>query len=68
MDRFRCKNSHQCVYAGLLEFSNASDGERYIYVRDGKSVEVEAIGTFRLLLRTSYFLDLRDTYVVPSFR
>ena len=28
------------------------DGERYIYVGNGKSVKVEAIGTFRLLLRT----------------
>ena len=34
----------------------------------GKSVEVEVIGTFRLLLRTGYFLDLKDIYVVPSFR
>lgn len=35
---------------------------------DGKSVEVEAIGHFRLLLCTGYYLDLIDTFVVPSFR
>ena len=35
---------------------------------DGKSVEVEAIGHFRLLLGTGYFLDLLDTFIVPSFR
>ena len=29
---------------------------------------MEPIGTFRLLLRTSYFLDLKDAYVVPSFK
>ena len=29
-------------------------------------MEVEAIGTFRLLLRTGYFLDLKDIYVVLS--
>ncbi|KAK9714501.1 hypothetical protein RND81_06G099300 [Saponaria officinalis] len=40
----------------------------YIYVGDGKSVEVDAIGTFRLLLRTGFYLDLEDTFVVPSFR
>ena len=45
-----------------------SDGERYIYVGDGKLMEVEAIDTFRLLLRIYYFLDLKDTYVIPSFR
>ena len=49
---------------GCLSCRRPSDGERYIYIRDDKLVEVEAIGTFGLLLRTSYFLDLKDTYVV----
>ena len=31
-------------------------------------MEVKAIGTFRLLLRTGYYLDLKDTFFVPSFR
>ena len=31
-------------------------------------MEVEAIGTFRLLLRTGFYLDLIETYVVPSLR
>ena len=35
---------------------------------DGKTAKVEAIGTFRLLLKTGIYLDLKDTYVVPSFR
>ena len=35
---------------------------------DGQSVEVEAIGHFRLLLGTNYCLDLIDTFVVLSFR
>ncbi|KAL5812818.1 hypothetical protein ACOSQ3_027768 [Xanthoceras sorbifolium] len=35
---------------------------------DEKSVEVEAIGTFRLLLGTGYYLDLKDTFVIPSIR
>ena len=39
-----------------------------IYVGDGKSVEVEAIWPFRLLLCTGFYLDLKDTFVVPSFR
>ncbi|CAH9082885.1 unnamed protein product [Cuscuta europaea] len=44
------------------------DGERYIYVGDGKRVEVEAIGVFRLLLKTGFYLDLKETFVVLSFR
>ena len=35
---------------------------------DGKTAKVEAIGTFRLLLKTGVYLDLKETYVVPSFR
>ena len=35
---------------------------------DGKTAKLEAIGTFRLLLKTCIYLDLKDTYVVPSFR
>ena len=34
---------------------------------DGKTAKVEAIGTFRLL-KTGVYLDLKETYVVPSFR
>ena len=31
-------------------------------------MEVQAIGYFRLLLYTGFYLDLKDTFVVPSFR
>ena len=44
------------------------DGERYIYLGDGKPVKVEAIGTFRLLLRTGFYLDLNETFIISSFR
>ena len=53
---------------GCLSYRKPTDAERCIYVGDGKSVEVEAIGHFRLLLGTGYYLDLIDTFVVPSFR
>ena len=35
---------------------------------DGKTTKVEAIGTFRLFLKTGVYLDLKETYVVSSFR
>ena len=53
---------------GCLSCRKPNDGERYIFVGDGKKVEVEAIGTFRLLLKSGTYLDLNETYVVPSFR
>jgi transposase InsO family protein len=53
---------------GCLSCRKPSDGERYIYVGDGKTVEVEAIGKFRLLLKTGFYLDLDETFIVPSFR
>ena len=53
---------------GCLSFRKPSDDERYIYVGDGNLVEVEAIGSFRLLLRTGFDLDLIETHVVPSLR
>ena len=53
---------------GCLSYRKPSDVERHIFVGDGQSVDVEAIGHFRLLLGTGYYLDLKDTFVVPSFR
>jgi len=53
---------------GCFNYRKPTDSERWIYVGDGKSVEVEAIGHFRLLLCTDFYLDLKDTFVVPSFR
>ncbi|RVW42870.1 Retrovirus-related Pol polyprotein from transposon TNT 1-94 [Vitis vinifera] len=61
--------THICVsMQGCLSYRKPSDAERCIYVGDDQSVEVEAIGHFRLLLKSGYFLDLIDTFVVPSFR
>jgi len=37
-------------------------------VGNEKLVEAEVIGHFRLLLGTSLYLDLKDTFVAPSFR
>ena len=53
---------------GCLSCRKPNDGERYIFVGDGKKVEVEAIETFRLFLKYGTYLDLNETYIVPSFR
>lgn len=53
---------------GCLNYRKSNDVERYIYVGDCKSVEVEVVGHFRLLLSIGFYLDLKDTFVVLSFR
>jgi hypothetical protein len=45
-----------------------SEAERFIYMGDGKKVEVNTVVDFRLLLSTGYTLDLKETFVVSSFR
>ena len=49
---------------GCLSCRKPIDGERYIYVGNGKSVEFEAIGMFRLLLKTKFYLDLNETFTI----
>ena len=53
---------------GCLSCRKPNDVERYIYVGDGNKVEVEAIGKFRLLLKTGAYLDHDKTFIVPSFK
>ena len=53
---------------GFLSCRKLNNGERYIFVGDGKKVEVEAIGIFRLLLKSGTYLDLNETFGVSSFR
>jgi hypothetical protein len=53
---------------GCLSHRKPSDVERYIYSGDGNMTEVEVIGHFKVLLSTGFYLDLYETFVVPSFR
>ena len=45
---------YQCKGKGCLSYRKPIDPERWIYVGDGKSVEVEAIGHLLLLLCTGF--------------
>ena len=54
--------THICVSVqGCLSYRLPSDAQRCIYVGDGKTVAVEAIGHFRLLTKTGCYLNLLDT-------
>ena len=53
---------------GCLRYQAPNNAKRFIYVGDGKSVEVDAIRHFRLLLKIGIYLDLKENFIVPSFR
>ena len=53
---------------GCLSCQKPSDGDRYIYVGDSKTIEVEPIGKFILLLKIGFYLDLDETFIFQSFR
>ena len=53
---------------GCLSYRAPNDAERFIYVGDGKSMEVKAIGHFRLFLKAGIYLDLKETFIVLSFQ
>ena len=42
--------------------------EKYVFTGNDTSARVEGIRTFRFLLNTCHFVDLIDTFVVPTFR
>ncbi|RDX68352.1 hypothetical protein CR513_52673, partial [Mucuna pruriens] len=52
-----------CSWSQLL-----SDDERFIFVDDDNKVAIKVIGTFILLLKIEFYLDLFETFVVSSFR
>ena len=56
------------ISVSLQGCRKSTDGERYIYVGNDKTVKVQASGKFRLLLKTGFYLDLNETFVVSSFR
>lgn len=53
---------------GCHHYRQPSDEERFIFMGDGSRVEVQAIGVFKLILRTGFILVLNETFVVPSFK
>ena len=52
---------------GYLTSKRLSKWERTITLGNGTKVEIEAIGTLRLILDTGFIMDLVDTIYVPVF-
>ena len=46
----------------------STNDERYIYVGNGNKAAVKVVGLFRLQLDSGCTLDLKETFVVPTFR
>ena len=53
---------------GCLHCQKPRSDEKYVYTGKNTSVRVEGIRTFILLLNIGHFVDLIDTFVVPSFK
>ena len=53
---------------GCLHCQKPRSEEKYVFTGNDTSARVEGIATFRLLLNTGYFVDLINTFVVPTFR
>ena len=53
---------------GYLHFWKPISEEKYVESGTDTSARVEGIETLKLLLNTGHFVDLIDTFVVPSFR
>ena len=53
---------------GCLHFQKPRSEEKYVFIGNDTSARVGRTGTIRLLLNTGHFVDLIDTFVVPTFR
>ena len=53
---------------GCLHCRKPRTEEKYVFTGNDTSARVDWIGTFRLLLNTSHFVDLINTFVVSTFR
>ena len=53
---------------GCLRSRVPIDAKRFIYMGNGNKALVEAIALFRLQLESGCYLDLDETFYVPSFR
>ena len=52
---------------GFLSQRKPKENERFIYSGNKMGSQVEAVGTFRLVLESGFVLDLENTFYVPSF-
>lgn len=53
---------------GCLRNKTPTNAKRFIYVGDGNKALVDTIELFKLQLESSCYLDLYETFYIPSFR
>ena len=51
---------------GFLSTRTIKPNEKFVFMGNTEKVPVEAVGTYRLILDTGFYLDLMDTFYVPS--
>ena len=55
------------VMQGFLNLRKPEANKEFIYSGNQMSSKVEGVGTFRLVLKSGFYLDLKDTFYIPSF-
>ncbi|KAF7825185.1 Retrovirus-related Pol polyprotein from transposon TNT 1-94 [Senna tora] len=53
---------------GCLRSRMSNDDERYIYIGNDNRIAIKVIRDFRIHVYNGLYLDLEDTFVVPSFK
>jgi len=51
---------------GFLSTRTIKPNEKFVFMGNKEKVPVEVVRTYRLILDTGFFLDLMDTFYVPS--
>jgi transposase InsO family protein len=52
---------------GFLNTRKSTSNEQWVYSGNKLFSHVEAVGTFRLILKTGYVLDLENVFFIPCF-
>ena len=61
-----CTTHVSNMMQGFLSTRTIKPNEKFVFMGNREKVPVEAVGTYRLILGTGFYLDLMDTFYVPS--
>nr|CAN69408.1 hypothetical protein VITISV_014748 [Vitis vinifera] len=58
--------SHDGKFMGFLTTRKPKESEKFLYMENRLKVEVVVVGTYRSLLETGHWMDLLNTFYIPS--
>jgi len=63
---FGCTTHVSNMMQGFLTTRTIKPNEKFVFMGNKEKVQVEAVWTYHLILDTGFYLDLLDTFYVPS--